>query len=154
VLSLIGATLCQRISDDIADLCEVFCLSTSAASAILRAFKWDLTATRAALAEDRGRVFAEVGVMDSEGPEFVLEGGGGGGGGAEGTGMDVDAGFEFECPVCCCDADTALSLKCGHRVCETCWGMYLTGKINAGGSREITCAHHGCRYSNHAEIED
>eukprot|EP01006_Ploeotia_vitrea_P054735 TRINITY_DN67920_c1_g1_i1.p1 TRINITY_DN67920_c1_g1~~TRINITY_DN67920_c1_g1_i1.p1 ORF type:complete len:500 (-),score=50.15 TRINITY_DN67920_c1_g1_i1:695-2194(-) len=120
----------ERQRQEIKKVNDVLCMSTAAASLLLRSFGWDvepLLNTFFASEQGREAVFKKAGLHEKAGSSAELP-------------------PEVECQCCFGDVDSndATALGCGHIFCNMCWTDYVGRKIAGGEAKRIPCMHRGC----------
>mmetsp|Transcript_36709 Transcript_36709/g.59313 ORF Transcript_36709/g.59313 Transcript_36709/m.59313 type:complete len:520 (-) Transcript_36709:770-2329(-) len=121
---------------EISKVSEILSVSSSAAGALLRHFRWNQEALIAKYLEDPGRVLQEAGVS-LEGDHFS----------GESAQHPSSSGSQPQSTTCaiCFEDNATLWNPCGHGFCSSCWGQYLTMKIDEGEAKNIVCPAFKCK---------
>jgi ariadne-1 len=115
---------------EIGRICELFAIPRTDAAILLHWAKWKSERLIDRWMEDPEGVAHEAGLERSAAAAAAEEGGDG-----------------EMCLVCCQEGESMSAPRCGHRYCDTCWGTYLTGKVEEGVSASIGCMEPSCTVS-------
>jgi len=115
---------------DVEEVAELIGVNQFTATLLLRSVAWNKEDLLSRYMDDPEKVCASAGVP---GPSASCE-----------KARQSKALDEFECPICRGDGPSKVTaLACGHTYCDTCWGRYLTMKVNEADT-QIICPEPSC----------
>jgi len=132
----------KRYQDTVAEVSELLGVSHGVAQLLLRSSAWNKEDLFSAYMDNPDKVCHNAGVP---GP-------------SESTSLQITSKkvADFECSICRnmtveSPELSVSSLACGHKFCDTCWGHYLTLKVEEGETR-VRCPAESCHLRVPTEV--
>ena len=114
----------QHIVTNLNEIAELFGISTSNASTLLREYRWNREQLTERFFDNSRKVLAQLPSLDAVPPPFE----------------------SLECPICGdeFEQDEMKCLDCRHTFCKYCWKYHLEEYINNGKADAIRCMQAKC----------
>jgi len=122
----------SQMQKDMGDeLVEKLAIDASRAMMLLRAYDWDIEKAVTAYKEDSKKALQKAGVKAEVAEEEMKK---------KPKLERQDSAAEFTCGVCDCECAfrESYALACGHRYCNTCWGMWINASFDKGQESVFT----------------